>query len=198
MFQTRYGSFEFLVMPMGLTNAPAAFQHFMNNIFQDMSNLFIVVYLDNILVFSNSVDKHHDHIQRVLTQLQEHNLHVKPEKSLFHTKSIEFLGFMVSPTGISMDITKTEAISNRPMPMNVKQIQSFISLPTSTDTSLSISLKQSHHSLNSLGKRPHGSGAQSSRLHLKLLNQPLHRPQFCPISTLITLLSSRLMPPTMP
>jgi len=61
-FRTRYGSFEFLVMPMGLTNAPATFQHFMNNIFQDMSDLFIVVYLDDILVFSNSVEEHRDHV----------------------------------------------------------------------------------------------------------------------------------------
>src|SRR6266481_9002008 len=125
-FRTHYSSFKFLVMPMGLTNAPATFQHFMNNIFQDMSDLFIVVYLDDILVFSNLVDEHHDRVQQVLTRLGEHNLHVKPEKSLFHTKSIEFLGFMVSPTGISMDITKTKAILNWPMPTNVKQIQSFV------------------------------------------------------------------------
>src|SRR6266481_9004421 len=112
-------------MPMEPTNAPATFQHFMNVIFQDMSDLFVVVY--NILVFSTLVDEHCDHIRWVLTWLREHNLHVKSEKALFHTKSIEFLGFMVSPTSISMDVANTEAISNWPMSMNVKQIQSFIS-----------------------------------------------------------------------
>ena len=61
-FQTRYGSFEFLVMPMGLTNAPATFQHFMNDIFQDMSDVFMVVYLDNILVYSKLEVLHRDHV----------------------------------------------------------------------------------------------------------------------------------------
>jgi len=113
-------------MPMGLTNAPATFQHFMNDIFQDMSDIFVVVYLDDILVYSDSKEVHRDHVRRVLTRLQDNNLHVKPEKSLFHTHSIEFLGFMVSPTGIVMDVAKTEAISNWPTPSNVKQVQSFI------------------------------------------------------------------------
>ena len=94
-FQTQYSSFELLIMPMGLTNALATFQHFMNDIFQDMSNLFVMVYLDDILVFSESIEQHQDHIQCVLTHLWENNLHVKPEKSLFHMHSIEFLGFMV-------------------------------------------------------------------------------------------------------
>src|SRR6266481_10077549 len=66
-FCTRYGSFEFLVMPMGLMNAPATFQHFMNDIFQDMSDLFVIVYLDDILVFSKSVEEHHGHVRRVLS-----------------------------------------------------------------------------------------------------------------------------------
>ena len=84
-------------MPMGLTNALVTFQLFMNDIFQDMSKLFVMVYLDDILVFSESIKLHQDHVQHVLTTLWENNLHVKPEKSLFHTQSIKFLGFMVSP-----------------------------------------------------------------------------------------------------
>ena len=126
-FWTRYGSFEFLVMPMGLTNAPATFQHFMNNIFQDMSDVFVVVYLDNIPVYSESEVLHHDHVRCVLTCLHENNLHVKPEKYLFHTNSIESLGFMVSPKGIMMDSAKTKAISRWLTPSNVKLVQSFIS-----------------------------------------------------------------------
>ena len=111
---------------MGLTNAPATFQHFMNDIFQDMSDLFVVVYLDDILVFSESIELHQGHVQRVLSRLWENNLHVKPEKSLFHTHSIKFLGFMISPTGISMDIAKTKATSDWPVPLNLKQVQSFL------------------------------------------------------------------------
>src|SRR6266481_2431507 len=95
--------------------------------------------------------------------------------------------------------------SQRPKPFRTGQCPQMSNksrpssaLPTSTDTLSSTSPKQSHHSLNSLGRRPHGSGAQSSWLHSKLLNWPSHRPRSCPISTPITLLSSRLMPPTMP
>ena len=83
---------------MGLTNAVVTFLHFMNDIFQDMSDLFVVVYLNDILVFSESIEIHQDHVQCVLTRLQENNLHIKPEKFLFHTHLIEFLGFMASPT----------------------------------------------------------------------------------------------------
>ena len=111
---------------MGLTNAPATFQHFMNDIFQDMSNLFVMVYLDDILVFSESIELHQGHVRHVLSRLWENNLHVKPKKSLFHTHSIEFLGFMISPTGISMDVAKTKAISDWPVPSNLKQVQSFL------------------------------------------------------------------------
>ena len=68
--------FEFLVMPMGFTNTPATFQHFMNNIFQDMSNVFVVVYLDNILVYSELETLHCDHVQCVRTRLHENNLHI--------------------------------------------------------------------------------------------------------------------------
>ena len=125
-FVTCYGSFEFLVMPMGLTNAPVTFQHFMNDIFQDMSNLFVVVYLDDILVFSESIGLHQGHVLRVLSRLQENNLHIKPEKSLFHTHLIKFLRFMVSPTGIVMDVTKTKAISDWPVPSNLQQVQSLL------------------------------------------------------------------------
>src|SRR6266481_6344187 len=113
-------------MPMGLTNAPATFQHFMNNLFQDMSDIFVIIYLDDILVYSESVEEHQNHVRQVLNCLRENNLHVKPEKSLFHTQSIKFLGFMVSPAGVAMDIAKTEAISKWLTPSNVKQVQSFI------------------------------------------------------------------------
>ena len=113
-------------MPMGLTNAPATFQHFMNDIFQDISDLFVVVYLDDILVFSESIELHPGHVWHVLSRLRENNLHVKPERSLFHTHSIEFLRFMISPTGILMDVTKTKAISDWPVPSNLKQVQSFL------------------------------------------------------------------------
>src|SRR5882724_12254374 len=121
-----YGSFEFLVMPMGLTNAPAMFQAFMNHIFRDMTDIFIVNYLDDILIFSNSLEEHRVHIQRVLECLREYDLHSKPEKCLLHMQKIEFLGFMVTPTGISMDMAKTDAVSVWPTPTNLKAVQAFL------------------------------------------------------------------------
>ena len=76
-------------MPFGMTNSPATFQHFMNNIFCDMANIFVIVYLDNILVFSNTKEDHKDHVHQVLQCLQEHNLHAKLSKCTFHTYTIE-------------------------------------------------------------------------------------------------------------
>src|SRR5882724_1283006 len=113
-------------MPMGLTNAPATFQAFMNHIFRDMTDIFIVIYLDDILIFSNSLEEHQVHVRRVLDHLCEYDLHSKPEKCLFHTQQIEFLGFMVTPTGISMDTAKTDAVSAWPTPTNLKAVQAFL------------------------------------------------------------------------
>ena len=122
MFRTCYGSFKFLVMPLSLTKAPTTS---MNDVFQDMSDDFMVIYLDDILVHSKSEDIYHDHIRCVLTRLRENYLHIKPEKSHFHTHSMEFLEFMVSPTGIMMDAAKTDTISRLPTPSNIKEAQWF-------------------------------------------------------------------------
>src|SRR5882724_1118353 len=113
-------------MPMGLTNAPTMFQAFMNHIFQDMTDIFIVIYLDNILIFSNSLEDHWVHVRHILEHLCEYDLHSKPEKCLFHTQKIEFLGFMVTPTGISMETTKTNMVSVWPTLTNLKAVQAFL------------------------------------------------------------------------
>src|SRR5467141_1050820 len=113
-------------MPMGLTNAPAMFQAFMNHIFRDMTDIFVVIYLNDILIFSNSLEDHQVHVRRVLECLHEYDLHSKPEKCLFHTQKIEFLGFMVTPTGISMDTAKTNTVSVWPTPTNLKAVQAFL------------------------------------------------------------------------
>lgn len=125
-FRTRYGSFEYLVMPFGMTNSPSTFQHFMNDVFQDMSDVFVVVYLDDILIYSNSEEEHREHVRRVLARLREHNLHIKPEKCSFHTDSVEYLGVIVSPQGVSMDPGKVRVIMDWPTPRKVKELQSFL------------------------------------------------------------------------
>jgi len=119
-------------MPMGLTNVPAMFQAFMNHIFQDMTDIFVVIYLDDMLIFSlslifsDSLEAHWVHVQCILECLCEYDLHSKPEKCLFHMQKIEFLGFMVTPTGISMDTTKTDTVSVWPTPTNLKAVQAFL------------------------------------------------------------------------
>src|SRR6266481_6109829 len=185
-------------MPMGLTNAPATFQHFMNDIFQDMSNLFVIVYLDDILVFSNSVEEHRDHVRWVLSRLRENNLHVKPEKSLFHTHSIEFLGFMVSPSGVSMDVAKTDAITKWSTPSNIKQVQSFLGF-TNFYRRFIVNFSDTAIPLTRLTRKDHkfawGSKQQAAFEKLKLA---FTRCQSSLTSIPLILLSSRLTPPTMP
>src|SRR5882724_9988237 len=91
-----------------------------------MTDIFIVIYLDDILIFSNSLEEHQVHVRLVLDRLREYDLHSKPEKCLFHTQKIEFLGFIVTPTGISIDTAKTDAVSVWPTPTNLKAVQAFL------------------------------------------------------------------------
>ena len=125
-FRTRYGSFEYLVMPFGMTNAPATFQYFMNDIFRDMTDIFIVIYLDDILIYSENEKDHQEHVRRVLERLRQHNLHARPDKCSFHTKEVEYLGVIVSPAGIAMDPTKVQTILDWPAPRKVRDVQSFL------------------------------------------------------------------------
>ena len=85
-----------------------------------------MIYLDDILIFSNSLEDHWVHVRHILEHLCEYNLHSKPDKCLFHMQKIEFLGFMVTPTGISMDTAKTNAVSIWPTLTNLKAVQAFL------------------------------------------------------------------------
>ena len=95
-FQTRYGLFQSLVMLMGLTNAPATFQKFINNILRPFLDQFCTAFLDNILIYSNTLEEHHVHIRRVLEVLKGVGLTLKPEKCEFHKASVKFLGVIIS------------------------------------------------------------------------------------------------------
>jgi hypothetical protein len=127
-FRTRYGHFEYKVMPFGLCNAPATFQGLMNSIFKECVDEFVVIYLDDILVFSRSETEHELHLETVLRILQANNLFVKLSKCRFFSSSIEFLGHIVSSRGISVDPAKTQAIAAWPRPSSKKDIQSFLGL----------------------------------------------------------------------
>ena len=125
-FRTRYGSYEFCVMPFGLTNAPSSFQRFMNTIFGDLLDVYIVVYLDDILIFSSSLEEHRDHVKEVLRRLRRHGLYAKAEKCVWEQDSVEFVGFHCSAKGLRMSEDKVRSILDWPEPRNVRDIQSFL------------------------------------------------------------------------
>ena len=125
-FRTRYGHFEYMVMPFGLTNAPAVFQHMMNDIFREYLDHFVVIYLDDILVFSSNIKDNTQHVRLVLTKLWEHGLSDKSEKCEFDRTSIEFLGYFISTQGITMDTWKIKTIQEWFVPTRVRDVQSFL------------------------------------------------------------------------
>ena len=113
-------------MPFGLTNAPATFQAFINNVLREYLNQFVVIYLDDILIYSKTKEQHVQHVCKVLQALQNTGLWVKPEKSLFHSKEVHFLGFIVTPEGLQMDPEKIQSVVEWPVLKNVKEVQSFL------------------------------------------------------------------------
>ncbi|MBW0471783.1 hypothetical protein O181_011498 [Austropuccinia psidii MF-1] len=125
-FRYKYGSFEYLVMPFGLTNAPASFQNLVNDIFQDLLDVDVVVYLDDIMVFSKSEEEPVTHMSTVLSRLRANNLFAKPSKCLFHVSSVEYLGYVVSSEGLKMDQENIQQILNWPPPRSLKALQSFL------------------------------------------------------------------------
>ncbi len=106
-FKTPLGHFEYRVLPFGLVNAPAVFQELVNDVLRDMLNIF--VYLDDIQIFSCSLQEHVQHLRRVLQCLLENRLFVEAEKCIFHASSVSFLGLVVSADGISMDPAEVHA-----------------------------------------------------------------------------------------
>uniref|UniRef100_A0A8C5M348 Gypsy retrotransposon integrase-like protein 1 n=1 Tax=Leptobrachium leishanense TaxID=445787 RepID=A0A8C5M348_9ANUR len=125
-FRTRYGHFEYKVMPYGLCNAPATFQHLVNDIFRDLLDRYVVVYLDDILIYSTSLEEHRAHMHEVLNRLRTHNLYVKLDKCVFETQKIPFLGFILSPGKVEMDPLKITAITSWPTPANKIEVQRFL------------------------------------------------------------------------
>jgi hypothetical protein len=125
-FRTRYGLYEYQVMPFGLTNAPASFQRLMNDTLHEYLDVFTVVYLDDILVYSKSREEHVRHVKLVLEKLKKNNLLLKPEKCDFHKQEVEFLGHLVGVDGVRMDPRKIDAVTNWPEPTTVKEVQAFL------------------------------------------------------------------------
>lgn len=125
-FKTRYGLFEYLVMPFGLTNAPAQFQAYMQYIFNDLLDISVVIYLDDILIFSKNLEEHQGVVKEVLRRLLRHGLYAKASKCQFHRTSVEFLGMIVSGKGLEMCPDKVQAIKEWPTPKTIKDVQAFL------------------------------------------------------------------------
>ncbi|GJT10804.1 putative nucleotidyltransferase, ribonuclease H [Tanacetum coccineum] len=127
-FRTRYGHYEFLVMPFGLTNAPAVFMDLMNRIFHEYLDKFVIVFIDDILVYSKSEEEHEQHLRIVLEILRQKKLYAKFSKCEFWLQQVAFLGHIVSADGIIMDPSKVEAITKWPRPTTVTEVRSFLGL----------------------------------------------------------------------
>ena len=125
-FNTHLGHFEYLVMPFGLTNAPAVFQNLVNDILRDMINNFAVVFLDDILVYSSSLEEHIIHVRSVLQRLLENRLFVKAEKCDFHSSSVEFLGHVIQQGSVRADPRKVKAVMDWVRPADRTQLRRFL------------------------------------------------------------------------
>ena len=125
-FRTRYGHFEYTVMPFGLTNAPAIFQHMANDIFRDFLDVFTIVYLDDILIYSTTQEEHDRHVRQVLQRLRKYGLFAKLEKCTFDQRHVEFLGYVISQQGISMDPSKVQTILDWQTPISIRDVQCFL------------------------------------------------------------------------
>ena len=125
-FRTKHGLYEYLVMPFGLANAPAYFQRFINETFKDMLNLFVVIYLDDFLIFSEDLTSHESHVRAVLERLRENKLYAKLEKCQFCVRSVKFLGYHIDSNGIACDPNKVKSILDWPVPKSKRQLQVFL------------------------------------------------------------------------
>lgn len=125
-FSTSTGHYEYLVMPFGLVNSPSVFQSFINDVFRDMLHKTVIVYIDDILNYSDTLEEHIQHVRAVLRRLIQHKLYAKAEKCKFHKTSTAFLGYIISPEGVAMDESKVRAVLDWPQPATLKELQSFL------------------------------------------------------------------------
>jgi hypothetical protein len=125
-FRTRYGHYEFLVLPFGLTNAPATFMHLMHQTFRDQLDDFVIVFLDDILIFSKTLQQHEQHVRQVLGILRREKLYAKESKCELFKDEVEFLGHHVSGAGIRMMESKVKAVQEWPTPTKATHVRSFL------------------------------------------------------------------------
>ena len=127
-FRSRYGLYEFRVLPFGLTNAPAHFMALMQEVFHELLDTCAVVYLDDVLIYSRTVDEHDKHLTRVLQLLREHKLYAKLSKCELYQSRISFLGHTLSSEGVHMETSKVDAIQGWPIPLTIADLRAFLGL----------------------------------------------------------------------
>ncbi|MBW0556768.1 hypothetical protein O181_096483 [Austropuccinia psidii MF-1] len=125
-FRTKYGSYKYLVISFGLTNAPASFQNLVIDIFYDLLDVYFVIHSDEIMVYSKSEEEHVTYVSTVISRLRANNLFSKASKCLFYVSSVEYLGYVDSSEVLKMDQAKFQQIVNWPPPRNLKALQLFL------------------------------------------------------------------------
>jgi hypothetical protein len=127
-FTTRYGLYEYTIMSFGLTNAPAYFMNLMNKVFMEFLDKFVIVFIDDILIYSKSKEEHATHLKLVLETLREHQLYAKFSKCEFWLKEVGFLGHVLSAGGLSVDPKKIQSVMDWEAPTTQTEVRSFLGL----------------------------------------------------------------------
>ena len=133
-FRTRYGYYEFLVMPFGLTNGPIAFMDLMNRVFRLFLDQFVIVFIDDVLVYSRFEEEHEQHLRTILQTLREHRLFAKFSKCELWLERVQFLGHVITSAGIQVDPAKIEVVVGWQRLRNAVEIRSFLRLDVSSRT----------------------------------------------------------------